>query len=130
MEALLRQRLTQFVKDPITQVQIVKYAGASGDFNRIHIDEKFALQTPQKGVIAHGMLSMGFLAQYLVKIAGDEFNVKRFKVRFRAMVRPDDQITCEADLKESSEEEWTLEIRAKNQRGETVISGEAVLAKK
>ena len=51
------------VKDPIQQIQLTKYAGASGDFNPIHQDDAFARAAGMGGVFAHGMLSMGFVAQ-------------------------------------------------------------------
>ncbi len=51
------------VKEPVERIQLVKYAGASGDFNRIHYDEPFAKAGGFPSVIAHGMLSMGFFGQ-------------------------------------------------------------------
>ena len=126
IEKLLNE-IPVLTKEPITQVQLVKYAGASGDYNRIHIDKDFAVNTPLKDVIAHGMLSMGFLAQYLDMLANNELNVKKFKVRFQAMVRVGDEITCEGEIIELKEDEIKLELYAKNQKGEKVISGEAIL---
>ena len=51
------------VKAPIEQIQLTRYAGASGDFNPIHQDDAFAKAAGMGGVFAHGMLSMGFVAQ-------------------------------------------------------------------
>ena len=51
------------VKPPIQQIQLTRYAGASGDFNPIHQDDAFAKAAGMGGVFAHGMLSMGFVAQ-------------------------------------------------------------------
>lgn len=123
----LRNPLPKLTKSPITRVQLAKYAGASGDFNRIHIDEEFAKNSPLNGVIAHGMLSMGFLGQYLDQIAGDDCIVTNFKVRFRAMVRLGDTITCEAEITESGGDKISLELKAINQKNEPVILGEASL---
>lgn len=125
----LKERMKEFIKPPISLVQIVKYAGASGDYNKIHIDHAFAMNTPQKGIIAHGMLSMGFLGQYLDNIAGEEYNVKQFKVRFRGMVRPGDQLTCSAAIDKDEGDTVELEIFAKNQDGEIVTLGNATLIK-
>jgi len=50
-------------KDPITKVQLVKYAGASGDYNLIHTDDETARGVGLDGVIAHGMLDFGLLAR-------------------------------------------------------------------
>lgn len=127
MEQLLKQRIKKFEKPPISQVQIVKYAGASGDYNKIHIDHEFAAETPQKGIIAHGMISMGFLGQYLDNIAGEEFEVKKFKVRFRGMVRPGDQLTCSAEFEKNENDEYYLEILAENQYGDVVTKGNAII---
>ena len=129
-KTLLNKQIPKLVKQPITRVQLSQYAGASGDFNRIHIDEEFARNSPLKGVIAHGMLSMGFLGQYLDKIAGDDFHVKNFKVRFRAMVRPGDTITCAAEVKNEENQVISLDLKALNQHNEPVILGEAILLAK
>src|SRR2546422_7035143 len=55
--------LPRLVKGPIEQIQLTRYAGASGDFNPIHQDEAFARAAGMGGVFAHGMLSMGFVAR-------------------------------------------------------------------
>lgn len=122
-------KLPVLKKGPITQVQLVKYAGASGDYNRIHIDKVFADETPLKGVIAHGMLSMGFMGQYLDTLAANELLVKKYKVRFQVMVRIGDEITCEGEIKGFNDEGLMIELVAKNQRGEKVIVGDAILKK-
>lgn len=111
------------VKEPITRVQLAQYAGASGDFNPIHIDEEFAKNSPLKGVIAHGMLSMGFLSDYAEKLAGANGEIKTIKVQFRSIVRLGDVITCEASLLDADKDKKTFEIRAKNQNGDIVVKG-------
>ena len=121
--------LPPLVKEPITKVQLVKYAGASGDYNLIHTDDETARRVGLDGVIAHGMLSMGFLGQYLVQLAGPE-GVRRLKVRFRQMVRPGDVLTCKGRVVEVGPEEAPglrrvrVEVWAENQRGEAVTAGE------
>lgn len=130
IEKLMKmEKLPMLKKEPITQVQLVKYAGASGDYNRIHIDKVFADETPLKGVIAHGMLSMAFMGQYLDTLAANELFVKKFKVRFQAMVRVGDEITCQGEVKSFTDEGLMIELVAKNQRGEKVIVGDAILNK-
>ena len=59
-------------KGPVTTVQLVMYAGASGDFNRIHYDLPFAMESGLGGVIAHGMLTMGFAGERDPRGAGPE----------------------------------------------------------
>src|SRR5437660_10677930 len=79
-------------KPPITKMQLVKYAGASGDYNLIHTDDETARSVGLEGVIAHGMLSMAFLGEYLCWLAGPEA-VRRLSVRFNEMVRRGDIMT-------------------------------------
>jgi acyl dehydratase len=123
------ENLPPLVKDPVTKLQLVKYAGASGDFNLIHTDDETARSVGLDGVIAHGMLSMGFLGQYLTSLAGPG-SVRRIKVRFSAMVRPGDVLTCRGTVRSVEAPEGAgravalLDIWAENQRGEKVTSGE------
>jgi acyl dehydratase len=116
--------LTPLVKEPVTRLQLVKYAGASGDFNPIHWDPERAQEMGLGGVIAHGMLSMGFLGQYVAGVAGPE-RVRRLKVRFGAMVRPDDVLTCKGTVREVDGDRAVLDVWAENQDGEQVTTGEA-----
>lgn len=120
--------LPELRKDPITKQQLVKYAGAAGDYNLIHTDDETARQVGLDGVIAHGMLSMAFLGQYLCWLAGPE-SLRRLGVRFVAMVKPGDVLTCKGRVKASVAEvdrrQLTLEVWAENQRAEQVTVGEA-----
>jgi len=115
-------------KPPITKLQLVKYAGASGDYNLIHTDDETARTVGLDGVIAHGMLSMGFLGEYLCWLAGPE-SVRRLSVRFHEMVRPGDTLTCRGRVKERTTgtdgSRLQLEVWAENQRAERVTVGEA-----
>lgn len=116
--------LTPLVKEPVTRVQLVKYAGASGDFNPIHWDPERGAEMGLGGVIAHGMLSMGFLGQYVAGIAGPE-NVRRLRVRFGAMVRPGDVLTLRGTVRTVEGGRATFDVWAENQDGEKVTTGEA-----
>jgi len=120
--------LPELRKDPITKQQLVKYAGASGDYNLIHTDDETARGVGLDGVIAHGMLSMAFLGQYCCWLAGAE-SVRRLTVRFVEMVRPGDVLTCRGRVKSVDDggRRLTLEIRAENQRAQPVTTGEAEL---
>jgi len=115
-------------KPPITKVQLVKYAGASGDYNLIHTDDETARMVGLDGVIAHGMLSMAFLGEYLCWLAGPE-SVRRFSVRFVEMVRPADTLTCRGRVKGRTSvntgRRLQLEVWAENQRAVRVTVGEA-----
>jgi acyl dehydratase len=74
-----------------TRLDLVKYAGASGDFNVIHWNERLARAVGLPGVIAHGMYTMAQAGRYISDWAGDPGAVAEFGVRFSAMVPvPDD----------------------------------------
>lgn len=121
------QLLPSYTKPPITKVQLVKYAGASGDFNPLHTDDAFAQKIGMQGVIAHGMLVMGFLGEYVMKLAGDIAQVKQFSMRFGAMTLPGDAITCIAQVKNIHENEIVLELTAQKQDQTVVGLGKATL---
>ena len=67
---------------PLTRDSLVHYAGASGDFNPIHYRDDVAVSVGLPGVLAHGMLTMGFAVQPVVDWAGDPGRIVDFQVRF------------------------------------------------
>jgi acyl dehydratase len=123
--------LPPLVKGPIQQIQLTRYAGASGDFNPIHQDDAFARVAGMGGVFAHGMLSMGFVTQAVTDWAGAGA-VRKIGVRFAALVRLGDVVTCRGRVlaRTSKDDDHTveLEIWAENQRGEKVVTGKATVA--
>jgi acyl dehydratase len=75
----------------VTRLDLVRYAGASGDFNVIHWNERIARAVGLPDVIAHGMLTMALAGRFLAEWAGDPGAVAEFGVRFSApVVVPDD----------------------------------------
>jgi len=116
--------LAPLEKEPVTRLQLVQYAGASGDFNPIHWDPERAQEMGLDGVIAHGMLSMGFLGQYVAEVTGPQ-RVRRLKVRFAAMVRPGDELTCRGVVRSLEKGRAVLDVWAENSEGEKVTTGEA-----
>ena len=76
---------------PITRTQIAKYAGASYDFNPIHHDEEFAKRSLAGGIIAHGMMIMGYLGKCATEYLGTG-QFARFSSRNVAMTRPGDTL--------------------------------------
>jgi len=75
----------------VTRLDLVRYAGASGDFNVIHWNERIAKSVGLPDVIAHGMLTMALAGRFLSEWAGDPGAVAEFGVRFSApVVVPDD----------------------------------------
>jgi len=123
--------LPALVKGPIQQIQLTRYAGASGDFNPIHQDDEFAKAAGMGGVFAHGMLSMGFVAQAVTDWAGAG-SVRKIGVRFTALVRLKDTVTCKGRVlaKSSKDDVHTVdvEIWAETQKGDKVVSGKATVA--
>jgi acyl dehydratase len=119
------------VKGPIQQIQLTRYAGASGDFNPIHQDDEFAKAAGMGGVFAHGMLSMGFVAQAVTDWAGAG-RVHKIGVRFAALVRLKDTVTCRGRVVATSQKDGVnlveLDIWAENQKGEKVVTGKATVA--
>lgn len=76
---------------PITRADLVRYAGASGDFNVIHWNERVAVGVGLPNVIAHGMLTMGLAGRVVTDWLGDPGALVEFGVRFtRPVVVPDD----------------------------------------
>jgi acyl dehydratase len=87
-------------KGPLTTRQIVMYAGASGDFNPIHYDRDIAEVAGLGGVIAHGMLTLGFGAQLIGDWLAAQGWVKQINARFLAPVRPGDIVELTAQVVE------------------------------
>lgn len=79
------------VKPSITKVQLVRYAGASGDFNPLHTDDEVGRGAGFDGVVAHGMLIMGIAAQAVTDWIPKR-SLKKIKVRFKGATRPGDVI--------------------------------------
>ena len=67
----------ELTTDPVTRQQLVRYAGASDDYNPIHYDEQYAADAGLGGVIAHGMLTMAFMARAASDWAGPAGQVRR-----------------------------------------------------
>lgn len=124
-------QLPPLVKLPVTHEQLVQYAQASGDLNPLHTDDAFAKSIGMDGVIAHGMLIMGFLGQYVQELAGTEAIVSKFSMRFGAMTKPGDAITCSGVVKQLTEINGNcvaeLELIAEKAPGKQVGTGSATL---
>src|SRR5260370_29907940 len=125
------QELAPLGKPPITQEQLHRYAEASGDYNPIHLDEEAARRVGLDGIIAHGMLSMAFLGQFVNQQIADApgARVEKLKVRYLGMVKPGDTLTCLGNVTARTENpqavELTLPCWAQNPRGEHVTTAEA-----
>jgi acyl dehydratase len=111
----------------VTRADLVRYAGASGDFNPIHWSDRFAEKVGLPGVIAHGMLTMALVGRAVTTWAGAPDAVVEYGVRFtRPIVVPDDdegtEIEVSAVVKEVADDGLTrLDITA-TCRGEKVLA--------
>ena len=106
----------------VTREQIAAYAEASGDRNPIHLDDAAARAAGLPGVIAHGMLGMAQLANFVVAYAGDHRRLRRLRCRFSGMVLPGDTITFRGQVTGEAEGLLQLQLSAENQRGEKVLT--------
>jgi acyl dehydratase len=114
---------------PITRETLVRYAGAGGDFNRIHWNERFATSVGLPDVIAHGMLTMAEAARLVTQWAGDPGSVLSYGVRFtRPVVVPDDDegaaLTVSGVVKELNADDRTVVVALT-----ATAAGQTVLAK-
>jgi acyl dehydratase len=123
--------LPKLVKPPVTHLQLVRYAGASGDFNPLHTDPKVGEAIGTGGIIAHGMLIMGFVGQLLSDYVGPTA-LRKFGVRFKGMTRIGDVITCTGVVTEKYEADGERRIagrvQAVDQNGDVKVAGTFVAA--
>ena len=115
----------------LTRTDLVKYAGASGDFNPMHHDEVRATSSGLPSVFGHGMFSMGFLAAAINDYVGVG-NLTSYSVRFVKQTWPDNVlstvITVKAKRNEGGQNLVDMDVTLNNQDGDPVVSGEATAA--
>ncbi|HEX6542515.1 MAG TPA: MaoC family dehydratase N-terminal domain-containing protein [Ktedonobacterales bacterium] len=113
----------------VSQPQINAYAEISGDHNPIHVNPDAARAVGLDGTIAHGMLSMAFAGQVLTDWLNAEpgrGRLGRLRVRFQAMVRPGDTLTCKGVLRAAEPgKPQPVDVWIENQHGERVLTGDA-----
>lgn len=117
-------------KKEITGEQLQKYAEASGDFNPIHLNQSFAQAAGYPSVIAHGMLSMAFIADGLVcNFPEDEYRVHQLRSRFKKVTFPGDRLVIKGIIKKVDSEKKMLWVNlwTENQRSEITTQAEAVV---
>lgn len=128
-ELRLGQVFTEDVVTGLTRSQIVQYAGASDDFNPLHVDEVFATTVAgYSSVVAHGMLTMGLSAKALTDLVGPG-RLMRFGGRFLAIVVPGDSLTVVMEVdgvtREGDDVVVELDVTTRNQEGTAVFAGYA-----
>ncbi len=103
-----------------------RYAGASGDFNPIHIDPEFAKQVGMPGNILHGLYSMAQVARANAAAAGgDPRKLKRLAVQFRGMGFPEQEITVTGTVKEERDGRVVVDTVAEQGGNQIIRNAEA-----
>ena len=118
--------ISSLVKQPTTQ-QLVRWAGASGDYNPIHYDKDFALSRGLTGVVMHGQLGTAFLCQLLSDWYGADGELKNIKVSYKGFNYPGDTLKCRGIIKSVEGNLVTLDIWIENQKGEKTTTGTAIV---
>ncbi len=113
----------------VGRYQPIFYAGASGDFNPIHIDPEWGKTVGLGGNILHGLCTMAFVSQMNIDWLGDPGRLKKLKVRFVNPVKPGDTITIEGKVVGKEGDTLRCEMSVKNQDGTEVMINVASEAK-
>ena len=121
------QRLDQVVHT-IERADLIRYAGASGDFNPIHWNDEWAKSVGLPGVIAHGMFSMGVAARMISAFGDNPAAIKRLRVRFSAMIQPGQTLTVSGEVADIDGDRVKVRFWGDDEAGNRVLSkGEAEL---
>jgi acyl dehydratase len=103
-----------------------RYAGASGDFNPIHIDPEFAKAVGLPNTILHGLYMMGLVARASAESAGgDPRSLKRLSVEFRGMGAPETEIVVTGTVKSVEDGRATIDVVAAQGESVTIKNAEA-----
>lgn len=123
-EVNIGDEIPELVKEPIPKVQMVKYAGASGDFHPLHTDDDLGRSLKMGGRIAHGMLVMGFVGEAITNWIPKK-NLKKFNARFVGITKPGESITVTGKVVDKDEDNdlITCEITAQDQNEHKKIKG-------
>jgi acyl dehydratase len=120
--------------DPIPELKVtadkltpVRYAGASGDFNPIHVDDEFAQRVGLPGRILHGLWTMAQVARALTDAGGGPHSLERLDVTFRGMALPDREITVTGKVTGVANGVAKVDVRAEQDGKAIVRGGEADL---
>ena len=116
------ESLSAIQLNPVSRLELVKYAGASGDFNPIHTIDEEAKNAGLPGIIAHGMWTMGNLARLFTPYVEEGF-IQDYMIRFRGMVFIDDVISLKATLLNNDSGEMEFNVAAVNQHQTEVMNG-------
>src|SRR5438105_319928 len=120
------------VGDQIPEIRVtpdryltVRYAGASGDFNPIHIDEEFAHSVGLPGRILHGLWTMAQVARAQTEAAGGPEHLKRLSVQFRGMGLPEQEIVVSGTVREAANGRAVIDTVAEQAGNQIIRKAEA-----
>jgi acyl dehydratase len=105
----------------------VRYAGASGDFNPIHIDEEFAKAVGLPGRILHGLWTMAQVARAQTEAAGGPEALKRLSVQFRGMGVPEQEVSVSGTVRETANGHIVIDTVAEQSGKQIIRNAEAEL---
>ncbi len=118
------------VKNPTTR-QLVRYAGASGDFYEIHYDKDFAMGNNLPGPILHGALKNAFLGQLITDWIGEAGTLRRLSCQYRGMDQPGKPLYCKGTVTRKYVEEGRhlvdCDIWVEDNEGQTTTPGRATV---
>jgi acyl dehydratase len=106
----------------------VRYAGASGDYNPIHIDEEFARSVGLPGRILHGLYSMAQVARAQTEAGGGPGSLRRLSVQFRGMGFPEQEIVVTGTVRETRDGVAIVEAEAEQSSNRIIRNAEAEIA--
>lgn len=116
--------------DEVTQVQLIKYAGASGDFNPIHTVPSYAKEAGLDGTIAHGMLIMGMLGKLISDWSGVK-HVTKYGVSFKSKTIPGDVLVAKGEIKKiTPSDDYTLvdcKVFIEDTTGDVKVDGKVTI---
>jgi acyl dehydratase len=114
------------VVGPLTRLDFIRYAGASGDFNPNHTIDAVAQEAGFPTVFAHGMFHAGVMGNYAADWLGAS-GIRRFAVKFRSQVWPDDILTITGQVSEVRHDDNAvdIELACTRQNGEVAATGQA-----
>ena len=124
------QELLAVMKSPSTR-QLVRYAGASGDYYEVHYDKDFAVEIGLLGIIVHGALKNAYLAQVVTDWMGPDGVLRKLSVRYRGTDVPNDALTCSGRVTKKYEQDGAhlvdCALTLENGQGEQTTTGTATV---
>lgn len=115
--AKIEKGTTFSAQENVDKYRAIYYAGASGDFNPIHIDPEFGKMVGLGGVILHGLCALGFVAKTVTDWTGDPGRLKKLKCRFASPVKIDDTISINGEVTDVQGGRATVALKVVNQAG-------------